>query len=223
MTRVRVRRAAIEMVTIVASILLAFGIQAWWDLRREEAHRTELLRQLRSDFASTHALLETAVGDARERSERAGRFASWARGSIELRPDSVASLAGAMFATSSFVPAIAHYEAARTSGEIGLVQSDSLLLLFYQFDVGRTLFTLMQSQAAEIFFTGPIQTIRLRFGTQRGFLETEDPVASGRDNVVVAAAQVTDVLQAAVAASLQQMSEASAEIVSELDRILAAR
>lgn len=48
---ISLKRIAIEIVTIVASILLAFSIDAWWDERQERTEETEILIGLRSEFS----------------------------------------------------------------------------------------------------------------------------------------------------------------------------
>ena len=44
------RQIAVEGVAIVASILLAFGIDAWWDERQERAEEREILESLLVEF-----------------------------------------------------------------------------------------------------------------------------------------------------------------------------
>jgi len=45
------KRIAVEAVAIVASILLAFAIDAWWDERQERIEETEVLLGLKSEFS----------------------------------------------------------------------------------------------------------------------------------------------------------------------------
>ncbi len=49
-------RVFVEGVVIVASILLAFGIEAWWEGVQERQEEQEALRGLASDFAINIAL-----------------------------------------------------------------------------------------------------------------------------------------------------------------------
>ena len=43
-------RVFLEGAVIVASILLAFGIEAWWDGRQERAEERDALEALAADF-----------------------------------------------------------------------------------------------------------------------------------------------------------------------------
>ena len=45
------RRILIEGLVIVASILMAFGIDAWWDTRQEDLRRTVLMEDLEAEIA----------------------------------------------------------------------------------------------------------------------------------------------------------------------------
>ena len=51
-------RVFVEGVVIVASILLAFGIEAWWDGVQERAEEQLTLRALRVEFLEAKAELE---------------------------------------------------------------------------------------------------------------------------------------------------------------------
>lgn len=45
------KRIAVEASAIVASILLAFGIDAWWEEQKDRAEETELLTRLMAEFS----------------------------------------------------------------------------------------------------------------------------------------------------------------------------
>jgi len=49
---------AIEVVVIVASILLAFALDAWWDSRQLRVQETEVLERLQVEFAASEAHIE---------------------------------------------------------------------------------------------------------------------------------------------------------------------
>ena len=55
------RRILAEGMAIVVSILLAFGIQAWWDDQQDRAEEQELLTALRQEFVENEASLATSV------------------------------------------------------------------------------------------------------------------------------------------------------------------
>ncbi len=49
---------AAEAVLIVVSILLAFGIDAWWDERKERKEELEILRGLQQEFTLNRAIIQ---------------------------------------------------------------------------------------------------------------------------------------------------------------------
>ena len=63
-------RVFVEGVVIVGSILLAFGIQAWWDERGERRAQAEQIVTLRSEFRTARGTLESDA-DALEEAGRA--------------------------------------------------------------------------------------------------------------------------------------------------------
>ncbi len=66
------RRLLVEGVLIVASILLAFGIEAWWAGSREQAAEVEALEHLRAEFTATAERL-AQTGEVHESIRRSAR------------------------------------------------------------------------------------------------------------------------------------------------------
>ncbi|MDA0707065.1 MAG: hypothetical protein O2805_10720 [Proteobacteria bacterium] len=52
------KRLAIESVAIVASILLAFAIDAWWDERQERIAEAEIVLGLKLEFEENRRLMQ---------------------------------------------------------------------------------------------------------------------------------------------------------------------
>lgn len=68
--RIPWRRVVVEGLAIVVSILLAFGIEAWWSERQEGLRRHALMEDLEAEVVSNLAGLENAVARQRLRVER---------------------------------------------------------------------------------------------------------------------------------------------------------
>ncbi len=60
-------RVFVEGVVIVGSILLAFGLQAWWDERDERRAERIYLEQLRADLVGAEEQLAAAARHKRLR------------------------------------------------------------------------------------------------------------------------------------------------------------
>ncbi len=57
----RTSRFLIEAFVIVSSILLAFGIDAWWDARQERVEEAEVLAGLQREFSGYRAALSRSI------------------------------------------------------------------------------------------------------------------------------------------------------------------
>jgi hypothetical protein len=57
-------RILAEGVAIVLSILLAFGIQAWWEGRQERLEEREILIGLRDELLEIRDVIDEDLGDA---------------------------------------------------------------------------------------------------------------------------------------------------------------
>jgi hypothetical protein len=57
----------VEGVVIVGSILLAFGIQAWWDESQDRAEEQRVLAALLAEFEESGEVLQGALGEYRQR------------------------------------------------------------------------------------------------------------------------------------------------------------
>ena len=63
-------RILVQGAVIVGSILLVFGIEAWWDARQDSVHRAALLEDLEAEIASNRDALASNLGRQRLRSQR---------------------------------------------------------------------------------------------------------------------------------------------------------
>lgn len=121
-------KAVREILIIVSSILLAFGLDAWWDLRQDEATIHLLLSDLAVEF-------EGVVSDIHLYISRNQRVIDAAdsillRTSQAVEPVSVsAAHVGALLLTPTLNPRQRNLEALVASGRLDLVQPDSLRAL----------------------------------------------------------------------------------------------
>jgi hypothetical protein len=94
----RLPRLATEVVVIVGSILLAFAIDAWWDVRREAESRAERLVVLEEEFADVSDRLAEAVVQMDEVTSSTRSLLTLIGPSADPVPiDSLRSLVGQMF------------------------------------------------------------------------------------------------------------------------------
>ena len=68
--RTELPRGVLEVTVIVGSILMAFGIEAWWGARQDGLHRAALLEDLETEVAINRDALETTLERQRLRVSR---------------------------------------------------------------------------------------------------------------------------------------------------------
>jgi hypothetical protein len=132
--RVQGRRLLLEALVVIASILIAFALDAWWDQRASQRTEAAHLRALQSDFEQNVSRLEQAI-------KREERIAEASRSLLLLanRPDasfsgdSVSNLLGQVFNSGRFDPVMGAYEAVVSSGGLAQVRDDSLRLALADF------------------------------------------------------------------------------------------
>jgi hypothetical protein len=120
------RAKVLEVLAIVASILLAFAIDAAWEQRGDEREAQELLTGLRSEFEFQRTELvrfQERWAEVRSTTERLLA----AIGSDEVpEPAVMDSLLLALLNPSTFDPRTGTLEAAKGSGQLGLIGSREL-------------------------------------------------------------------------------------------------
>ena len=124
------QRVVIQAVVIVVSILMAFGIQAWWDSRGEALQSRALIAALSEDFQTAGARLRT-TRTLRERALlSAERLLTYVEeGSIpETERAQVDSVFSRLFySMATFNPPMGTVETILSSGRLDLFQDQELV------------------------------------------------------------------------------------------------
>ena len=121
------KRLALEGVVIVASILLAFGIEAWWDASRERAEERQALGALAQEFRAASALLDRQFLLTDSIVAATATIHEWTGPSADSRyADSLAVLLPAVTRLPGFEPPSGTLDALLGSGDLRLIESDSL-------------------------------------------------------------------------------------------------
>ena len=158
-------RVLTEVVVIVGSILLAFAIDAWWEGRQEDKRRRELIEALDLDFELTRTRLAESIALADSLVTRSRGFLDLAEHSEGVSLDSMRFLAfGALFPID-FEPALAAYEGAVTTGDLGLLQSRALSEAFAEFRQAWDFYEDHDRIHAALFFSGAIWELRRELGS----------------------------------------------------------
>lgn len=119
-------RIAVEGAVIVASILLAFGIDAWWASRQEAQRTHTILIGLREEFAEQRAALVADLDRELVRKKRLeGLFQAIASGT-QLAPGTVDTLLFDVTYAPTFDPGSGRLHALIASGEVGMIRNPEL-------------------------------------------------------------------------------------------------
>lgn len=166
-TRSTIARFGFESILIVISILVALGIDSWWDDRQEARQRAQLVQSLIQDFEATKSRLEASISEANGLIERSRAFldglADGERQSLETMRHNI----GGAFSRIDFEPALSAYEAAVATGQIGLLDSPDLMESITGFNQARHYYEMHDRIGAEIFYLGPIWELRREIGSLR--------------------------------------------------------
>jgi len=122
-------RVLAEGVVIAVSILLAFGIDAWWDGTQEKAREQDALERLDAEFAVVDSVLRQ--WQAGQESVAAATEVLLAHtgpeGSAALESDSIAALIWTLSIPWSFDPPNAVLLALESSGQLAAFQNQDLV------------------------------------------------------------------------------------------------
>ena len=117
-------RILIEGGAIVVSILLAFGIDAWWADRQAAEEEQAALVRMRDDFVATRAGLANTIHVIEETRDRFSRFRSVPPAAVQATPtDSVALIMTALVNAITFDPVSGTLDALVSGGRLDAVGS----------------------------------------------------------------------------------------------------
>jgi hypothetical protein len=129
------RRVLAEGAVIVLSILVAFGIDAWWDGRREAVTLRANLEAIAAEISDQSAVRQ-GMDERREQRMAVMRLLVNVSGpqSSDLSSDSVDTLLGHLWGAAAPTQPIASIDALRASGAFPAIRSNELRLALVQLE-----------------------------------------------------------------------------------------
>lgn len=119
-----------EAVAIVVSILLAFGIQAWWAFRQDRAAEREIIGRLITDVQADTLGIDQGLGAIAEKEARLSRVDSVLREPGASPKDPVGFLGdvagAAVYGWNQYVPRSVTFDELLGSGEFALIRDSGL-------------------------------------------------------------------------------------------------
>ncbi len=120
------KRVIMEAVVIVASILMAFGIDAWWDRTQAGAAEREFLGQVHVELTESREILTASLEDHREFLDSAQVVSDYGSASVPRPAPSQRAVARTFFTfnTTHFKTGV--LDGALASAQLGLVTNQAL-------------------------------------------------------------------------------------------------
>ena len=119
---------SVEAVAIVASILLAFAIDAWWTRKIEGDVEHGAIQALRSDFvASREQIVVVLVSLESARTEFARFQSTTPADLVEIDQDAIRPILAGLTKNHTFDPVTATLDALANDGRLGLISDQQLL------------------------------------------------------------------------------------------------
>ena len=195
------RRAVLEGLVIVASILLAFGIQAWWDELQEDEQRREVLSALAASATAGRDSVLSLIDSIEETQEAAATFFRTPPEELRAVPRTeltpiMQSLARAFAGDLSSGSLLG----VTKSAEVTLVDDESLRALLYAWDLAETSLNQVAANSA----TAELEVIRAL--SRHGAIQRRYLLRVGADSLFDLSAARSDplVVEAVTAVSFQR-------------------
>ncbi len=158
------KRLSTEAAVIVASILLAFSIDAWWDERRDRQRESEVLVALKSDFEQNRQILQDALAFNAESLETVRYFSDQIAASRVVSTD-FDRLYARSIRVRFFQPVSATYESLISGGDIALIRSDASRTALVEWGTA-----IKWNNRAEGYLTEQFMDVFYRFATRTSSL-----------------------------------------------------
>ena len=163
------KRLSVEAAAIVASILLAFAIDAWWDMNKQEAAEAEWIAAIRLDLKTTLNAVDVSIGEAEafvEASEQLYRLLS---SDNSPAVSTIHDLFQKKINPIGFTPTLPGFERGFSEGHFSNVKSVEFRRGLADCRLWHALFELSRRLDWEIFFIGPMYEVRAPHGGLRLF------------------------------------------------------
>ena len=121
-------RILVDGTVIVASILLAFGVDRWWDARQDAQAEHDYVERISADLRETRVSIEQNADHYRDLLRHAEAALPILAGQVRVPDDTLGFLASALQASRITAPVIARsaYDDLISTGNLRLIRSDTV-------------------------------------------------------------------------------------------------
>ena len=150
---------------IVVSILLAFGLDAFWEKQQDDAAREEMARAIAADFEATRLRLDASMEDATMRVGAAAGLLRASEDAHSIPLDSLREMAETALRSRGFEPTLSAYRSAVGSGRISDLQNPRLFEALAEFEDDWDRFRRLEQMRLEMVITGRVAALAEDLGT----------------------------------------------------------
>ena len=168
-TGIQWKRLSVEAAAIVASILLAFSIDAWWDGTKQEAADAKWIAAIHLDLKTTLNAVDVSIGEAEAFVEGADQLLRLLASADSPDVSTIHDLFLKMINPIGFTPTLPGFERGFSEGHFSDVNSVEFRRGLADFRQWHAHFELSRRLDWEIFFMGPMYEVRAPHGGLRLF------------------------------------------------------
>jgi hypothetical protein len=219
--RVQWRRLSAEAAAIVASILLAFSIDAWWDRSNQEAAEAEWIAAIHLDLKTTLNELDGPIGEAEAIVEAGQELKSLLSSANSPDVSTILDLFGRMGRPIAFTSTLPGFERGFSEGRFSDIHSVEFRRGLADFRQWQVHFEVSRKLDWEVFFIGPMyEALALNIGyvVERFPMSEEQYLEAILTPEMLAAVTLASSLQTNELRALRGMSGAIENMVSALEK-----
>ncbi|MDT0605992.1 DUF6090 family protein [Croceitalea rosinachiae] len=155
-----------EIILVVIGILIALQINNWNEDLNIENQREKLIAALHSDALTTDNRLDFGLQMASDINQKLSHFLKiLSRDNTTISRDTLKIYSSYIFQVANFKPAMSSYETAVSTGNIALLENETLLSQYIQFKDDYDWFKLHQDISGNMVYLGSVWEFRKKLGS----------------------------------------------------------
>ncbi|WP_343487114.1 DUF6090 family protein [Allomuricauda sp. d1] len=164
-----------EIVLVVIGILIALQINNWNEQRKTSNQRKKLIQALHADALTTDERLDFGLQMANGINQKLTHFLTMLDNEGDLiAKDTLKSYSSFIFQVANFRPAMSSYETAVSTGNIALLDNNTLMAHYVQFKDSYDWFKLHQTISGNMVYLGSVSNLRKKLGSAKIIMKNEE-------------------------------------------------
>ena len=216
------KRLSVEAAAIVASILLAFAIDAWWDTNKQEAAEAEWIAAIHLDLKTTLNAVDVSIGEAEAIVEAGQELVSLLASANSPDVSTLSDLSNRMGSPIGFTPTLPGFERGFSEGRFSDIDSVEFRRGLADFRQWQVHFEVSRKLDWEVFFIGPMYEVsapHARYFAERFSMSEEQYLEAILTPEMLVAVNTASKLQTNELKALRGMRGAIENMISALEKL----